>query len=145
MPDVKDSSRYLRPESKNYGIHTMVLEGSWLFVGFESNSVEFPKLQMGYVRAWNLDNPSVPFEFPYSETMPCSHTKVVTALAVAVDGTGNPTLFSGSKDGSIRYWQLNGSIFQCIGALEGHLRGVSRMKTVVQPNATLYVIVFFWF
>eukprot|EP00644_Phytophthora_capsici_P017559 jgi/Phyca11/9825/fgenesh1_pm.PHYCAscaffold_42_\ len=63
----------------------------------------------------------------------------VSALAVATDSTGNATLFSGSADGSIRYWQMDTATnqFKCRGVMEGHVRGVTRLKTFAVGGAPI--------
>lgn len=63
----------------------------------------------------------------------------VQALAVATDTTGNATLFSGSADGSIRYWQMDTATnqFKCRGVMEGHVRGVTRLKTFAVGGAPI--------
>lgn len=114
------------------GISVMLLEGSWLFAGFESPLVTHPTCDIGLIRAWNLDSPTtLAYDFLISETMMCSHTRGVSALAFATLN-GIPTVFSGSINGDIRYWQLdvNANAFKCLGLLEGHARSITRLKTV---------------
>ncbi|EEY70274.1 uncharacterized protein PITG_19419 [Phytophthora infestans T30-4] len=61
------------------------------------------------------------------------------SVAVATDPTGNATLFSGSADGSIRYWQMDTATnqFKCRGIMEGHVRGVTRLKTFAVGGAPI--------
>lgn len=120
----------------------MILEGSWLFVGYEGRSPQFKDYDVGLIRAWNLDNPQgPPYDFLFSETSLSSHSREVSALAIATDATGKPTVFSGSIDGSLRYWQLDptSNVFKCLGTLEGHVRSVTRLKTIVQGTMTLLI------
>lgn len=119
-------------KDKSEGVVAMVLEGPFLFVGFEGSFPFNPKVPVGMIRGWNLENPQLPpFEFRASESMPIAHTMNVLSLAVATDPTGNATLFSGSSDGTIRYWQLDAATntFKCMGVMDGHVRGVTRLKT----------------
>ncbi|RMX62126.1 hypothetical protein KXD40_007102 [Peronospora effusa] len=114
------------------GVVALVLCGPFLFAGFEGRFPPNPKVSVGMVRGWNLENPQTPpYEFVVSEAMPFAHKMNVQALAVATDRTGNATLFSGSADGCIRYWQMDTAInqFKCGGVMEGHVRGVTRLKT----------------
>ncbi|GMF09547.1 unnamed protein product [Phytophthora lilii] len=120
------------------GVVALVLVGPFLFAGFEGRFPPNPKVSVGMVRGWNLENAQAPpFEFPASELMPFAHTMNVQALAVATDATGNPTLFSGSADGTIRYWQMDTATnqFKCRGVMEGHVRGVTRLKTFAVGGA----------
>ncbi|KAE8990193.1 hypothetical protein PR003_g21942 [Phytophthora rubi] len=122
------------------GVVAMVLCGPFLFAGFEGRFPPNPKVSVGMVRGWNLENAQAPpFEFPASELMPFAHTMNVQALAVATDPTGNATLFSGSADGSIRYWQMDTATnqFKCRGVMEGHVRGVTRLKTFAVGGAPI--------
>jgi len=118
----------------------MHIEGSFLFVGIEDSTPLIPGIPVGKIRGWNLDNPSAPpFEFMVSPEMPFAHLKNVMALTVAKDAaTGSVMLFSGSADGSIRYWVFDSAIntFKCVGAMEGHVRGVTRLKTFQQGPVT---------
>lgn len=118
---------------KREGVSAMVLEGPFLFVGFEGPSPYSPKVNIGMIRGWNLENPAQTYEFRANDRMPFAHSTHVQSLAVASDPTGSATLFSGSADGCIRYWQLDPATneFKCRGSLEGHVRGVTRLKTFV--------------
>ncbi|CAH0476848.1 unnamed protein product [Peronospora belbahrii] len=114
------------------GVVALVLCGPFLFAGFEGRFPSNHQVSIGMVRGWNLENPqALPFEFLASDMMPFAHTMNVQALAVATDSTGNATLFSGSADGCIRYWQMDTvtNQFKCRGVMEGHVRGVTRLKT----------------
>lgn len=122
------------------GVVALVLCGPFLFAGFEGRFPPNPKVSVGMVRGWNLENAQAPpFEFQASELMPFAHTMNVQALAVATDPTGNATLFSGSADGSIRYWQMDtaSNTFKCRGVMEGHVRGVTRLKTFTMGGAPI--------
>ncbi|KAI9906400.1 hypothetical protein PsorP6_003445 [Peronosclerospora sorghi] len=126
----RGANREKTPHSE--GVVALVLCGPFLFAGFEGRFPPNPKVSVGMVRAWNLEHAQAPpFEFYASETMPFAHTMNVQALAVATDGTGNATLFSGSADGCIRFWQMDTTTnqFKCGGVMEGHVRGVTRLKT----------------
>uniref|UniRef100_K3WP21 C3H1-type domain-containing protein n=1 Tax=Globisporangium ultimum (strain ATCC 200006 / CBS 805.95 / DAOM BR144) TaxID=431595 RepID=K3WP21_GLOUD len=121
-------------QNKGEGIAAMVLEGPFLFVGFEAPCPFNPQVPIGMIRGWNLESPQQPpYEFRVSESLPFAHTQSVMSLTVATDTAGNATLFSGSADGSIRYWQLDAATneFKCCGSLDGHVRGVTRLKTFV--------------
>ncbi|CAI5728794.1 unnamed protein product [Hyaloperonospora brassicae] len=114
------------------GVMALVLCGPFLFAGFAGCFRPNPKVSIGMVRGWNLENAQAPpFEFVASESLPFAHTMSVQALAVATDRTGNATLFSGGADGCIRYWQMDTSSnqFKCGGVMDGHVRGVTRLKT----------------
>ncbi|TDH71065.1 hypothetical protein CCR75_002802 [Bremia lactucae] len=122
------------------GVVALVLCGPFLFAGFEGRFPANPKVSVGMMRGWNLENPQVPpFEFSASDMMPFAHSMNVQALAVATDPTGNATLFSGSADGLIRYWQLDSASnqFKCCGVMEGHVRGVTRLKTFAVAGASI--------
>ncbi|KAG7400441.1 hypothetical protein PHYBOEH_005816 [Phytophthora boehmeriae] len=122
------------------GVMALVLCGPFLFAGFEGHFPPNPKVSVGMIRGWNLENAQAPpFEFSASEMMPFAHTMNVQALAVATDPTGNATLFSGSADGSIRYWQLDAASnqFKCRGVMEGHVRGITRLKTFTMGGAPI--------
>lgn len=122
------------------GVSCMVLEGPFLFAGFEGRYPYNPSVSVGMIRGWNLENPQAPpFEFRVSEAMPFAHSMNVLAIAVAMDPTGKPTLFSGSSDGMIRYWQLDAATneFKCRGTLDGHVRGVTRLKTLVMGTTPI--------
>lgn len=134
------SNNQNKEKEKSEGIAAMVLEGPFLFVGFEGPFPFNPQVPVGMIRGWNLENPQQPpFEFRASESLPFAHTQSVMSLAVATDTAGNATLFSGSSDGSIRYWQLDATTneFKCRGALDGHVRGVTRLKTFVVGTAPM--------
>ncbi|KAJ0395639.1 hypothetical protein P43SY_003295 [Pythium insidiosum] len=120
-------------KDKTEGVGAMVLEGPFLFVGFEAPFPCNSKVSVGMIRGWNLEAGGPTFEFRASDAMPFAHPTNVMALAVATDPRGGATLFSGSADGSIRYWQLDPTTneFKCRGVLEGHVRGVTRLKTFV--------------
>ncbi|TMW64034.1 hypothetical protein Poli38472_014151 [Pythium oligandrum] len=128
-----------REKDRGEGVSAMVLEGSFLFVGFEGQLPYNTAVPVGMIRGWNLDNPAQTFEFHVSEQMPFAHGMPVQSLAVATDPTGNATLFSGSTDGTIRYWQLDATTnqFKCRGTLDGHVRSVTRLKTFVMGTAPI--------
>ncbi|RLN94972.1 hypothetical protein BBJ28_00017618, partial [Nothophytophthora sp. Chile5] len=133
--DARDGGK-----DRTEGVVALVLVGPFLFAGFEGRFPANPKVSVGMVRGWNLENPqAVPFEFRVKELMPFAHSMNVQALTVATDPTGNATLFSGSADGSIRYWQLDtaSNEFKCRGVMEGHVRGVTRLKTFVVGGAPI--------
>lgn len=117
------------------GVVALVLVGPFLFAGFDGAYPLNSKLAVGKIRAWNLENPQAPpYAFRASDAMPFAHAMNVLSLACSTDArSGVATLFSGSADGCIRYWQLDpaSNQFQCRGALEGHIRGVTRLKTFV--------------
>lgn len=131
------------PPMHREGVVALVLVGPFLFAGFDGAFAMNPALAVGKVRGWNLENPSAPpFSFRASDALPFAHTLNVLALACATDArTGVATLFSGSADGTIRYWQLDPATnqFQCRGVLEGHVRGVTRLKTFVLGATPMYV------
>uniref|UniRef100_M4C1T7 C3H1-type domain-containing protein n=1 Tax=Hyaloperonospora arabidopsidis (strain Emoy2) TaxID=559515 RepID=M4C1T7_HYAAE len=130
--NTHSSSRDAGPAPHTDGVMALVLCGPFLFAGFAGCFRPNPKVSIGKVRGWNLETPQAPpFEFITSESLPFAHTMSVQALAVATDRTGNATLFSGSADGCIRYWQMDTSSnqFKCRGVLDGHVRGVTRLKT----------------
>ena len=82
------------------GAVALLVEGSWMFVGFAGTSPMLPDVTVGFIRAWNLENAQAPpYEFPLSENVPYSHGHTVLSLAVATDASGTPTLFSGAFDG----------------------------------------------
>ncbi|CCI41272.1 unnamed protein product [Albugo candida] len=123
-----------KSSQKSEGVVSMVLEGPFLFAGFESTYQYNPSLSVGMIRAWNLEMPQMPpFEFHTNESANHAHTMNVLSLAVATDSSGGATLFSGSADGSIKYWKLDPAtnVFRCSGILEGHTRGVTRLKTTI--------------
>jgi WD40 repeat protein len=121
-------------EKSSEGVSSMVMEGPFLFVGFEGKFPLNPKIHVGMIRGWNLENPQQPpYEFRLNDTTSFAHTQSVLSLSCAVDSTGNATLFSGSADGSIRYWQMDTTTnqFKFKGILEGHIRGITRLKTAI--------------
>ncbi|GLD97492.1 hypothetical protein PINS_up006176 [Pythium insidiosum] len=136
---VGSGSRANAEKEKTEGVNAMVLEGPFLFVGFEAPFPCNSKVSVGMIRGWNLENPAQTFEFRASDAMPFAHPTHVMSLAVATDPRGGATLFSGSFDGSIRYWQLDPTTneFKCRGVLEGHVRGVTRLKTFVLGTTTV--------
>lgn len=130
-------------KDKGDGVGAMVLAGPFLFAGFEGPFPFNPKLPVGMIRGWHLENDQQPpYEFRVSDALPFAHSQGVLALAVATDAAGNATLFSGGSDGLIRYWQLDAATnaFKCRGTLEGHVRGVTRLKTFVVGTATMWVL-----
>lgn len=126
--------------NKGEGVAAMVLAGPFLFAGFEGAFPFNTKVPVGMIRGWNLENQQQPpYEFRVSESLPFAHSHSVLSLTVATDSAGNATLFSGGSDGLIRYWQLDATTneFKCRGTLEGHVRGVTRLKTFVVGAAPM--------
>jgi hypothetical protein len=74
--------------------------------------------------------------------MPFAHFKNVHALTCATDpsGTGAIIVFSGSSDGRIRYWMYDATsqVFSCVGLMEGHSRGITRLKAVQLGGTMAY-------
>lgn len=127
-------------ETQTEGVTSLALCGPFLFAGFEGRFPFNPKISVGMMRGWNLENPqTAPFEFFVSDVMPFAHTMNIQAVEVATDSMGNATLFSGSADGSIRYWQLDPAMnrFKCCGVMERHVRGVTRLKTFAVGGASI--------
>ncbi|TYZ68362.1 hypothetical protein PybrP1_005390 [[Pythium] brassicae (nom. inval.)] len=127
-------------KEKGEGIGAMVLAGPFLFAGFEGPFPFNRQLPVGMIRGWHLENQQQPpYEFRVSDSLPFAHSQGVLSLTVATDAAGNATLFSGGSDGLIRYWQLDAATneFKCRGTLEGHVRGVTRLKTFVVGAASI--------
>lgn len=125
---------------KGEGVGALVLAGPFLFAGFDGPFPFNPKLPIGMIRGWHLENQQQPpYEFRVSDSLPFAHSQGVLSLTVATDAAGSATLFSGGSDGLIRYWQLDAATneFKCRGTLEGHVRGVTRLKTFVVGTAPM--------
>lgn len=134
------SNNHSTSSNKGEGVAAMVLAGPFLFAGFEGSFPFNTKVPVGMIRGWNLENQQQPpYEFRVSESLPFAHSHSVLSLTVATDSAGNATLFSGGSDGLIRYWQLDATTneFKCRGTLEGHVRGVTRLKTFVVGTAPM--------
>ncbi|KAH9064863.1 hypothetical protein Ae201684P_003643 [Aphanomyces euteiches] len=138
-----DCATWKEPSAKSEGVASLHLEGSHLFVGYEEPIPISPGCPVGKIKCWNLDNASAPpLEFMVSPEMPFAHYRNVWALAVAKDPvSGAMIVISGSGDGRIRYWTFDAALgaFKCGGLMEGHSRGITRLKTV-QLGATMALI-----
>ncbi|OQS00699.1 hypothetical protein THRCLA_05892 [Thraustotheca clavata] len=138
-----DSLPVQKEKQSSEGVASMHLEGMHLFVGFEEPTAAIPDVPVGRIQCWNLENPAAPpMEFMVSPEMPFAHYRNVWALAVAKDPTtGAIIIFSGSGDGRIRYWMYDAATqaFKCGGVMEGHSRGITRLKTV-QLGAAMALI-----
>lgn len=112
-------------------VHCMILEGSWLFCGFEAVCPLIPGVTVGMIRAWNLAQPAaVPVEFKASDVEPFAHSQFVQTLVAGADPQGHALLFSGSEDGTIRVWNYRATTntFALAQTLYGHVRGVTSLK-----------------
>ncbi|RHY98255.1 hypothetical protein DYB37_008269 [Aphanomyces astaci] len=140
--DIRPTERD-KVKKMSEGIAALHLEGSHLFVGYEEPIPQLPGCPVGKIKCWNLDNPAAPpLEFMVSPEMPFAHYRNVWALTVAKNpATGELIVLSGSGDGRIRYWTFDAAMggFKCGGLMEGHSRGITRLKTV-QLGGTMALI-----
>ncbi|RHY28174.1 hypothetical protein DYB32_006173 [Aphanomyces invadans] len=127
------------------GIAALHLEGSHLFVGYEEPIPQLPGCPVGKIKCWNLDNPSAPpLEFMVLSSASLQLDQIIDADS-AIPNRSNPVtgeliVLSGSGDGRIRYWTFDAAMgcFKCGGLMEGHSRGITRLKTVQLGATTAY-------
>ncbi|OQS01427.1 hypothetical protein ACHHYP_01057 [Achlya hypogyna] len=137
-----DSLPVQKDKKSSEGVASLHLEGPHLFVGYEEPTPLIPDIPVGRIQCWNLENPGAPpMELMVSPEMPFAHYRNVWALTVTTLPTGAIIVLSGSADGRIGYWLYDGATqaFKRAGVMEGHTRGITRLKTV-QLGATTALI-----
>eukprot|EP00522_Entomoneis_paludosa_P011287 CAMPEP_0172447622 /NCGR_PEP_ID=MMETSP1065-20121228/6894_1 /TAXON_ID=265537 /ORGANISM="Amphiprora paludosa, Strain CCMP125" /LENGTH=510 /DNA_ID=CAMNT_0013198975 /DNA_START=91 /DNA_END=1620 /DNA_ORIENTATION=- len=131
-----------------------VFQNSFLYCGFEAVSTLLPDVPVGMVNAWNLQNPGPqPMELQVDpQHLPYSHSQSVTAIAVgggesstppaggppspAAASSGPSVVVTGSKDGSIRLWTMQGgTTFSLVRTLPGHTRQITGLLLI--PGGSL--------
>ena len=102
-------------------VECLEVASNFLFCGFEACTPALPEVSVGMIHAWDLNNPAgAPLEFHTHTLIPYAHSTAVTKLLV--DGQ---KVISGSKDGSIKLWNFDGSRFVLAQTLHGHAREIT--------------------
>lgn len=122
----------------NGKVQCIQVVNNFLFCGFEAVSKALPSVSVGMVHAWNLQQPNnPPMELQLQPPMvPYCHNQCVTALIMVGEGASTQVV-SGSRDGSIRIWGLDGSNFKLQKTLSGHAREVTGL-VLIKANNTLW-------